>query len=214
METIWRWLSGKKTTIAAMAGPALLWLFAKGIIDESDMTFAAAILTAWTGIAIVHKGTKALHKILILTVLCGLSGVVGCSRKGAKFDTAPDYYPTAKKETLLQPVEHAASTPDVCPATKTIVIYFSFDSDNISSEAEAKIAGISTDNEIVLVGGCCPIGEEAYNLELGFRRAMAVEKCLTRRLFVPTAVRSVGEFNLAATMPAEYWKNRRVEITY
>ena len=54
------WLSGKKTTIAAMAGPIIAWVFAKGWIEQSDMVMIASVLSGWTGVALFDKGRKAL----------------------------------------------------------------------------------------------------------------------------------------------------------
>jgi hypothetical protein len=59
METIWHWLNGKKTTIAALAGLALNWAQAKGFIGGEDAVYLAAALTIITGVAVGHKWTKS-----------------------------------------------------------------------------------------------------------------------------------------------------------
>lgn len=55
----WKFLSGKKTTIAAFAGLALSWAQAKGWISGEDAVYAASALTVLTGVAVGHKIQKS-----------------------------------------------------------------------------------------------------------------------------------------------------------
>ena len=55
---VWKWLDGKKTTIAALAGPVLTWLLATDKIDGDTATMFAGVLTVWAGVAVGHKGVK------------------------------------------------------------------------------------------------------------------------------------------------------------
>lgn len=58
MVTIWRYLDGKKTVIASLAGVALAWAQAKGWVGPEDAAFFAALLTILTGVAVGHKAAK------------------------------------------------------------------------------------------------------------------------------------------------------------
>lgn len=55
----WKWLDGKKSAIASLAGVALSWVQYKGWISGEDALFAAAALTILTGVAVGHKAVKA-----------------------------------------------------------------------------------------------------------------------------------------------------------
>ena len=59
METIWKFLNGKKTAIGAVLDLAVLWISQKGWIDQNDLFFISGVLTIWTGFAIGHKIKKA-----------------------------------------------------------------------------------------------------------------------------------------------------------
>lgn len=58
MGTIWKFLNGKKTTIAAFLNLTALWIFQKEWIEETDLIYIAGALTAWTGGAALHKIMK------------------------------------------------------------------------------------------------------------------------------------------------------------
>ena len=58
METLWKFLNGKKTTIAAFLNLTLLWISQKGWIDQNDLLFISGAVTVWTGVAIGHKIKK------------------------------------------------------------------------------------------------------------------------------------------------------------
>jgi uncharacterized membrane protein YfcA len=56
--SFWKWLDGKKSVIAAVAGVLLAWVQAKGWVDEVTAMALASILTAITGVAVGHKIVK------------------------------------------------------------------------------------------------------------------------------------------------------------
>ena len=215
METLWKWLDGKKTVLGLLGSNVIVWMLAKGVIDADDATLIAALLSVWTGTALVHKGVKAstIGKVLVLAVAC--ASMVGCSRKNTNIELqpAPD---------VVQPApvaEASAPQPAMVAGEPTpmrgLVVHFGFDSDQLTPKACMQLDQLPVgDGTVLLVGGACPIGDDYYNLELGLRRARAVESYLSRVRAVSTVVRSVGESELVATAPADYWHNRRVEITY
>jgi hypothetical protein len=59
METIWKFLNGKKSAIGSTAGAVVTWALSKGWISPDDATLAAILLSVWTGIAVGHKAVKA-----------------------------------------------------------------------------------------------------------------------------------------------------------
>ena len=59
MATIWKFLNGKKTTLAAFLNLSALWISQKGWIDENDLLYISGAVTLWTGVAISHKIMKA-----------------------------------------------------------------------------------------------------------------------------------------------------------
>jgi hypothetical protein len=59
MVKVWEWFSGKKTTIAALAGVLLAWAQAKGWVAEDSAVYLASALAILTGVAVGHKGYKA-----------------------------------------------------------------------------------------------------------------------------------------------------------
>ncbi|RPJ55917.1 MAG: hypothetical protein EHM12_11150 [Dehalococcoidia bacterium] len=67
-------------------------------------------------------------------------------------------------------------------------------------------------DSIILIGGCCPLGDENYNTTLGYKRAFSVYttmSCLKSKF----SVRSVGERDLLCSNSLDcYPENRRCEI--
>lgn len=59
MKKAWKWLNGKKTVIAALAGVALGWGQAKGYVDGDTAAALAMGLTLLTGVAVGHKAVKS-----------------------------------------------------------------------------------------------------------------------------------------------------------
>jgi len=63
MNTIWLFLNGKKSVIAAVLGTVLAWAHARGLVDSDTSFMLASVLTIITGVAAGHKGYKAVtHK--------------------------------------------------------------------------------------------------------------------------------------------------------
>lgn len=58
MKSIWTFLDGKKSAIAAIAGTVLAWAQAKNWVDDSTAMMLAGVLTGITGIAVGHKMVK------------------------------------------------------------------------------------------------------------------------------------------------------------
>ena len=58
MNTIWKFMSGKKTTNAAFLNLTALWVSQKSWIDQNDLLFISGAITVWTGVAVGHKMMK------------------------------------------------------------------------------------------------------------------------------------------------------------
>jgi hypothetical protein len=59
LKSIWEYLDGKKSVIAALAGLALSWAQAKGYVGQDAAELLTGGLTVITGVAVGHKITKA-----------------------------------------------------------------------------------------------------------------------------------------------------------
>lgn len=100
------------------------------------------------------------------------------------------------------------------------IIYFDFDRYEIKSDdtITLKTFAYQLKNDstlkIVIKGYCDPIGSEAYNYQLGWRRANSTKNFLARLGINPSRISivSLGETHLIATDSLEYWKNRRCEF--
>lgn len=96
------------------------------------------------------------------------------------------------------------------------IIYFSFDSEKIEDISALKsiidFAHKYPDKEIILTGGCCPIGEWEYNRRLGLLRGNAVFNYLRPFIKNEMYVSTVGEDELETENESEYWLNRRCEV--
>jgi hypothetical protein len=58
VRKIWQWLDGRKRMIGAVAGVLTTWLAAEQIINQNTAVMIAALLTLWTGAAMIHAGVK------------------------------------------------------------------------------------------------------------------------------------------------------------
>ena len=56
--TVWAYLKGKKSAIAATANALFIWVVIKGWLSDVDASMVALILSAWTGIAVGDKFSK------------------------------------------------------------------------------------------------------------------------------------------------------------
>jgi len=58
MKKFWKFLDGKKSAISATVNALLIWVVIQGWVDENTAIMLAAVSSAWTGVAIAHKGAK------------------------------------------------------------------------------------------------------------------------------------------------------------
>jgi outer membrane protein OmpA-like peptidoglycan-associated protein len=155
---------------------------------------------------------------ILLTVVCMICVVAGCSKKVLKIDTIPEI----KKEKAIV-IKNDIQRPTVSPIytvpdsmVTEATVHFALNSAELDPEAVSIIDKIDVSKVMYtdLTGYCCPIGTPEYNLELGKRRAEAVKDYLIKRGAASDAIwtRSMGEANLVSDVESEYWKNRRVEI--
>jgi outer membrane protein OmpA-like peptidoglycan-associated protein len=91
-------------------------------------------------------------------------------------------------------------------------IYFDFDSYKIKEAELVKLNNIIRDvgeRDVMLIGACCPIGNENYNNGLGYKRAGAVKEKL-QGVYGKIIEESIGETQLVSE--TNYSLNRRCEI--
>jgi len=124
----------------------------------------------------------------------------------------------------------AVAPPDAVPVIPDppgdITLYFDFDKTVILNPADLDAfipAGreyLSADTTacLQLTGHACNIGTEAYNLDLGKRRARSVNDYLLKNGFTTECVKAVSKGESQPAVPntseANRKKNRRVEITF
>jgi len=98
----------------------------------------------------------------------------------------------------------------------TATVFFEFDSYSVSnftsSDLMEKLSGIK--NILCVVGYCCPVGTEEYNLVLGEKRAIAVKNILEQNGYTVGAIKSMGECNPVSLNPDKYHLNRRCVVVY
>ena len=99
---------------------------------------------------------------------------------------------------------------------KTIsdTFYFEFDKDELTYEEAARLMKFSLEipeGQVVYVtGGCCPIGTEEYNLNLGWRRAKYGQYFVNMMVPNEVLIYNHGESNLVSVRDLR--KNRRIEV--
>jgi outer membrane protein OmpA-like peptidoglycan-associated protein len=108
------------------------------------------------------------------------------------------------------------------PAPKHFILYFRFESDELTDESRALVPEIlkavkeRPSPDVVVVGHTDTMGTPRANFELGLRRATRVRNLLTQAgLDASTIdVKSLGEADLLIKTPVETPepRNRRVEI--
>jgi outer membrane protein OmpA-like peptidoglycan-associated protein len=109
---------------------------------------------------------------------------------------------------------------------KVFVVYFDFDKDLITDEAEATLldalqyAQENGYESIALVASCDFRGSDAYNIELGERRATAVEHWLIENGISPAVFevenngdRLSPDRIMKGRYCADCWEDRKVEVT-
>jgi outer membrane protein OmpA-like peptidoglycan-associated protein len=105
------------------------------------------------------------------------------------------------------------------PITPPAVVHFAFDSVALGAGAQAAaMAGVYLSTHpgvaVEVVGHTDPIGRDAYNADLGTRRAEAVRDAAIAAGARPEQVvaSTAGETNLVTSDPKRYADNRRVEF--
>ena len=153
-----------------------------------------------------------LRNILFTVALVGFAG---CSKKKTVIKSDTDDRLDNSGVTVIDPVSEVAAD--------TVIVHFGFDSSELSSEAESTLmsnmsrlkTGISP---VVIEGHCDDRGTEEYNIGLGRRRAVSVQKYLASkdRFFKGknVSVTSYGKSRLLDSSGTEeaHHKNRRVEV--
>jgi outer membrane protein OmpA-like peptidoglycan-associated protein len=117
-------------------------------------------------------------------------------------DTAKQHGPAAK---LQLEIAHFGTDSWQIEATDTARL-----------RADAESLKTHADVKVVIVGHCDPRASEAYNKELGLKRAQAVENSLVKAGVdaARISLRSDGKKRPISTKPDEYWLDRRVEFEY
>ena len=115
-----------------------------------------------------------------------------------------------------------ANDPSLAAAMKSNIVYFAYDSSELSTEGLAvvdafgKYLSANSGSKLRLEGHADERGSREYNIALGERRAIAVQSALIARGAGPAqlSVISYGEERPAVPEHTEaaYAKNRRVEI--
>lgn len=155
---------------------------------------------------------------LLLIAGFGESVLVACAKK-PQVSSAPPVEKVNGSDVIAYADDGRAAEepwdPDLPPV---YAFYFELDSDRLEdlekASALAKVLHASKNMMAVVQGHTCLLGSEAYNLDLGHRRALAVAEHLESN-GVPAArlkAESLGETRPATRREAEYWKNRRVDV--
>lgn len=165
------------------------------------------------------KKLIVLQLVVFLTMnLIGVLLLSGCSKKVQKQDSILDIALNEPEQAVDNGkpllVVGQALLGESEPEPKFSTVYFDFDSDVLKPEECFKIDAMNLiGNDVFIVGGACPIGDDKYNYELGMRRALAVFKYLTTVLGVENVKwRSCGENELISSKKSKYALNRRCEI--
>ncbi len=134
--------------------------------------------------------------------------------------TAPA--PAAAKVAKAAPARSPGATVSAGPDAPTAPIYFEFDSDQLTSDAQNELQQMATylnahaGAKLTIEGHCDELGSEEYNLALGDRRARAAVKYLKKLGVDPTRLNSIsyGEERpaVAGDDDAARAKNRRGEF--
>ena len=116
----------------------------------------------------------------------------------------------------------SANDPSLAAAMKSNIVYFAYDSSELSPEGLAvvdafgKYLSANSGSKLRLEGHADERGSREYNIALGERRAIAVQSALIARGAGPSqlSIISYGEERPAVPEHTEaaYAKNRRVEI--
>jgi outer membrane protein OmpA-like peptidoglycan-associated protein len=159
-------------------------------------------------------------RLFLTLLLIGL--FFGCSKKvtqlppatngGFITDTVGPVTVTQAPPVVQPPVVYPEQQRIAVPISDTV--WFDFNSSVLRPEAQHVIDSIARalTGQITLWGGCSPEGSYEYNLDLGKRRAEAVQTEMQKYMtgFVDIIADSYGKTHLVDS--ANYPVNRRVEI--
>lgn len=133
-------------------------------------------------------------------------------------DAEPAVVPIAITGVYIEPTVASA-----CGLVMSPKAYFAFDSTDLTAGDTAVLrqvgqclaTGPLAGRRVTLVGHTDPRGSDAYNQELGRSRAESVQEFLVTEGVnaANLEVRSVGEANTDPEDPAEWPRDRRVDIT-
>lgn len=149
--------------------------------------------------------------ILLLIVL--LIIVFSCSKKVTSIENyVPE--PTKNEVAMVLPVvEEVQEEPEIITAKEELVIvYFDLNSSVLNEAEKRKLDKVS--GKANLLSGCCPLGTDEYNYNLGVKRYDTVLKYLEKNGVEIVGYSTVGEGNLISVEPKEYYLNRRCEVRY
>lgn len=164
---------------------------------------------------------------IVIFLLCAGILLSSCNRKSKSLKFYTDI-PDTKVKVETQgpvtpaPVEKVEVETTIPKAVKVapinITVLFNFNSAELTVETVDNLDRmINTIGDrsirLAIVGGCCPIGTNDFNADLGQRRATAVYEYLTGKIEGTFLASSVGETQLVSRDPDRYYLNRRVVIT-
>lgn len=146
--------------------------------------------------------------VCIIGAVMVVSSGCGMFKKSIK---PPVVTPVVKVE---EPKEVIKVEPKVIEPSA--LIYFKFDSSEVSLDEKSVELYVTTfkDKKISLIGNCCVIGSEDYNMKLGIRRAEAVRKKFMDIGLWVVKVGSNGELKAKNSKDkSKYYLDRFVEVT-
>lgn len=157
---------------------------------------------------------------LAALVMIWIVSLAGCtSKRNTTIEIWPDDYQERREPVVSPSPAPSQQVQAPAPVLSPETVYFGLDRFDLTEDAQSVLDGVaglvgpSERGLMVITGGACPIGEDEYNWDLGFRRALAVEIYLRNAgVLMEFELRSVGEADLVALDRDEYWRNRRVEI--
>lgn len=154
-----------------------------------------------------------------IIVLMSILAILGCSKRVIKIELIESVKPPVVVDTLPLIVDTVVKTKVPIkienPAKKSTIVYFEKNSFSLSSDESAKLIDYikaEAPKRLYLVGGCCWIGSNEYNLELGYKRAQTVQEYILSECDskVDFVVQSVGEN--APVSETNISLNRRCEV--
>ena len=146
--------------------------------------------------------------------------ITSCTKKVIVFEVIDPVKPPVTildTLTVIQDTDKITKKPIEIqnPAKKSMVVQFKRNSFELSVDECSKIIDYinsEAPKRLYLVGGCCRLGKEEYNRELGYKRAIAVKEYILEIAKIDYVnVESVGENSPVSE--TDLWKNRRCEVS-